>query len=201
MFYLLLIYLGKIELYTRDEIIKNIEIKKNPPVVFFKMSKEKKLVIDYRKKSIQKITIIPTGKCNLDCSYCITKRYRKYVKEKISYKDVCDFIKNYYRKDQKIFVSFTGGGEPTQRMDFIKNVVENLRKQFRFIKFGITTNGVLNQKNLNWLIKNMDAINVSCDGPPEIQDRQRPLKGGGKSSKVVERTIKELVSKRINFKI
>ena len=187
---------------SREEIIKNFEIRENPPAVFLKTGKDKKMILDYRRDSpIQKITVIPTGECNLNCSYCITKKERKYIKEKVSYKDVCNFIKKYCKKNQKIVVNFSGGGEPTKRMDFIKKIVSDLKKYFKFVKFGITTNGVLSRKSLDWLIENMDAINVSCDGPREIQDRQRPLKGGGGSSRIVEKNLKRLVKKRTDFKV
>ena len=51
----------------------------------------------------------------------------------------------------------------------------------------IGTNAILLEKEkIQWLSKNFDLIGISCDGPPDIQDIQRPAPDNNKSSQIVK---------------
>jgi len=49
-----------------------------------------------------------------------------------------------------------------------------------------TTNGQLTGEQAAWLAERFDAIDLSCDGPPEVQDAARPRRDGGRSSERLE---------------
>src|SRR5581483_1217068 len=49
---------------------------------------------------------------------------------------------------------------------------------------------VLNGKVADWVEQNVNMLWISCDGPPEFQDAQRPAVNGKPSSALVERNIK-----------
>jgi uncharacterized protein len=90
-------------------------------------------------------------------------------------------------------------------MPLIKKVVEHVRKLSRSTGKGyllyITTNGVLSRKSLEYLVDNDFTFVISSDGHPDVQDLLRPMKGGGPSSKAVEKTIDFLVSQDVPFKV
>jgi sulfatase maturation enzyme AslB (radical SAM superfamily) len=46
----------------------------------------------------------------------------------------------------------------------------------------------MSEEKARWLAGRFDLVGLSCDGPPEIQNRQRPRWGGGSTARVVERT-------------
>jgi radical SAM protein with 4Fe4S-binding SPASM domain len=52
----------------------------------------------------------------------------------------------------------------------------------------VATNGILTEKKARWLAHRFDLVGLSCDGTPDIQNRQRPLVGGRPGSHILERT-------------
>ncbi|MCD6558035.1 MAG: radical SAM protein, partial [Candidatus Aenigmarchaeota archaeon] len=148
-----------------------------------------------RPKKLSHITIFLTGSCNLRCRYCYARGG-----EKPSFIDL-DFVKaavnQFTDKTKKnITISLHGGGEPTLAIDRIKQIDEFLKSQFDKVQYNIQTNGVMDEKTLDWVLNNIKGITVSIDGPPYIQDKQRPMVGNKPSSPFVEKTIKRLAEER-----
>jgi len=102
-----------------------------------------------------------------------------------------------------IRISFHSGGEPTLEKDLIKKVVFHAKqiKGDRRLNFQIVTNGTSDNKFMDWLINKNFGISISMDGPPSIQDRNRPFFSGNKSSFVVEKNVRNLVNKNYPFTI
>jgi len=75
----------------------------------------------------------------------------------------------------------------------MNKIIAYLKKRKIKAEFNAQTNGVISNHIRKWILKNMKSIAVSCDGPPEIQNFQRPLKNGEKSSPFVEETIRFLI--------
>ena len=190
-----------IALIPKSEIddSKNYEsLKKNG---FF----ESKISAGTTESDVTLVTLITTSDCNLRCKYCFANSGEKSIimDEKIAYASVRHAIRN--ADGRKLTVAFFGG-EPTLTQRLIKNVVEFTNKSIKGsnvkgAEFSITTNGVVSESFLDYMIENKFQITLSVDGLPKIQDYQRPLKNGGKSSESVERTIKKLVENKANFKI
>jgi sulfatase maturation enzyme AslB (radical SAM superfamily) len=108
-------------------------------------------------------------------------------------------------KDRDLLISFFGG-EPSLTPALIKKVVAYAKQsivgtEVKRVRFNITTNGVMSQSFLNFLIDNDFFLTVSMDGLPVVQNLQRPLKGGFDSSPILERTIKTLVARNHEFMI
>jgi radical SAM protein with 4Fe4S-binding SPASM domain len=99
-------------------------------------------------------------------------------------------------KQKPFHLVLHGGGEPAIHWELAGRLVEGTRRvagETGVSWYGfIATNGVLAQERARWLARNFDQVELSCDGPPDIQDRQRPLAGGGPSSPHVERTAHAL---------
>jgi sulfatase maturation enzyme AslB (radical SAM superfamily) len=58
----------------------------------------------------------------------------------------------------------------------------------------LSTNGVMPESDAVWLARQFSRVSLSCDGPPDIQDRQRPLRGGAASSAAVAATARVLLA-------
>lgn len=146
------------------------------------------------------VTIFNTSDCGLKCVYCYGNAGQnvKLIDCKTAYAAV-DFVitNNIKHKSTKpIHIGFHGGGEPLYGKGFaiVKKVVKYAKAQCQKSGlncfFSVASNGVLSKTQLDWIIKNINNITISIDGPPEIQDQQRPLKNGRASSAFVVKTIK-----------
>jgi len=107
-------------------------------------------------------------------------------------------------KRKNIKVSFFGG-EPTLNFEVIKEVVTEVKKLAYIMNKGysfyITTNGLMPQRKLEFLIDNDFTFVISSDGAPEFQDFLRPTCKGNASSDLVDQTIISLAEKKIPFQI
>ncbi|MCD6215494.1 MAG: radical SAM protein, partial [Candidatus Aenigmarchaeota archaeon] len=140
------------------------------------------------------LVIVLTEKCNLKCPYCRasggegTKKLNfNFIKKAIDY-----FIEKGYDKPY-IRVNFYAKGEPTTEFNLMKTTYKYLQSKTDKIKSSIFTNGVFSKKIAKWLSKNIDMIDMSVDGYPKIQNKQRPLKNGNASSPIVEKNIKYFI--------
>ncbi|MBU4482369.1 radical SAM protein, partial [Candidatus Parcubacteria bacterium] len=153
------------------------------------------------------LTLLLTRECNLDCIYCYASLEQRQKSEDSMTKDLAlasvDWFVNQL-KSNNIRVTFHGGGEPTLKKKLIKDVVQYTEsiKGNKKTRYLITTNGTTTRDFWDWMIENRVNISVSMDGPPDIQDRNRPfaITGFG-SSKIVERNIKYLIAKNYPFSI
>ena len=152
----------------------------------------------HRDLSHNTIYLHTTMNCNMNCKYCsVCGGDMNYRMNLGLFKKTIDYFISLF--NDKISFEFGTLGESTFDFKILKKGVHYIKKKNSDIKIGITTNGIFNEKICNWLIKNFDIIRISIDGPPEIQDKQRPLKNGKASSPYVERTIKRLIEKNKGF--
>ncbi|MFH1711251.1 MAG: radical SAM protein [Nanoarchaeota archaeon] len=168
--------------------------------------------IEVRKHTIyapDSVTLMPTYDCNLRCTYCYARGGEDVLPDMIFgiAKSAIDFvIKNAKACPKKqVHLGFHGGGEPfypramplvMQATAYFKSMAS---KSGLKASTSVATNGTLNGGDLEWVIKNFTQINVSIDGPEDIQNRQRPMKGGGKSYDLVLKTIKELEMSKCKY--
>jgi radical SAM protein with 4Fe4S-binding SPASM domain len=151
------------------------------------------------------ITFSVSDKCNLNCIYCFTgEKAGKVASFSAAKIALIDFFSRPDTPDNPT-VAFFGSGEPFENFNFIKSVV-NLSKQIGGEKnisprFLATTNGVFSSEKLAFAIENKIYLSVSVDGPPEIQDKQRPLLDGSGSSSAVMGTIGAFVESKSDFHI
>jgi len=156
------------------------------------------------------VTLFPTSDCGLRCVYCYASAgmTAKVMEFSVAKAAVDLIIKNALMLSKKtVSVSFHGGGEPLygESGSLVRDIVTYAKDaaSSRGIKvsFSCATNGVLSVDQLVWARDNINRLNLSVDGPPEIQDAQRPLKTGDKSSVHVERTLAFLEENEMNYGI
>jgi len=150
------------------------------------------------------LTLIVTNDCNLRCKYCFARGGENRDYMTVDTAQV--IVDNVFHKTERdnIKVSFFGG-EPTLNMQLIKAVVQHVSQLAPALgkgySFYITTNGVVSERTLSYLIEHEFTFVVSSDGPPRIQDFLRPGINAVPSSARVARTITTLKRHRIPFKV
>ena len=141
------------------------------------------------------LTLYMNNECNLDCVYCHTAPSTtptvRLEPEPITAAALM-VAQSCRQKGCPLYAVFHGGGEPTLHRERVDEAMARLEtialkhdvQLFRYV----ATNGIMSESKARWLAHCFDLVGLSCDGPADIQDRQRPLVGGGSSSKIVERT-------------
>jgi len=141
-----------------------------------------------------------TSKCNLECSYCFggSKERKGMVSSWTIVKNAIDYIA---QQNKPIIVSYDSVGEQMSDFKAFKRTLDYIKKKLKIKKIIVSVNGTGDPNLYLQVVDKFDVFQVSFDGLPEIQDKQRALKGGGKSSVLVEKTIKKLVENNKQFKV
>lgn len=147
---------------------------------------------------IMKITLAITQRCNLACNYCYIKKNNSVMSLNTAAK-IIDFVFQDAREDEKIEIGFFGG-EPLLEIDLIKKITEQIRAHKSYDKnriiLSVTTNGTIYSEDLSQFLADRNIIlNISCDGPPKVQDASRHFPDGSGSSRIVEKNIMEALKK------
>lgn len=100
------------------------------------------------------------------------------------------------RRGVPMTLALHGGGEPLLDLADAKRVLAIVREAAAGIgvplRTYVATGGVIPAETVRWAAREFDLIGLSCDGPPDIQDVQRPTRTGSGTSAVVERTAEVL---------
>lgn len=136
------------------------------------------------------ICFLPTNDCGLGCKYCFSGAQPKKfgaIPWEIA-KAAVDLgarnaVLNRMRSGHgELCVRFFGGGEPTEYWESFTSIVEYARECGRKsnvdVLIATITNGQVDEDRFEWFRNNIDEITVSMDGPPDIQNAQRPTAEG-----------------------
>ena len=144
------------------------------------------------------LTLYSTLDCNLNCSYCFAKTAHaegvRLSRELIT-AAAREVAANCREKDEPFTAVFHGGGEPSldpRVVDLFEALQRICREEKVSFRSYIATNGIMDPEKARWIAAHFDKVGISIDGWPEIQDRQRPLRHGGASFRILERTIKNI---------
>lgn len=145
------------------------------------------------------LTLYMNNECNLRCVYCYsepscTPAARLEMEAIAAAAEVV--AENCRRQGRPLYGVFHGGGEPTLHRARVEQALALLEAAafahnvplFRYV----ATNGVMSEKKAIWLARHFDLIGLSCDGPPDVQNRQRPRRDGRATAHLVERTARIL---------
>lgn len=155
-----------------------------------------------------------TNNCQLRCRYCIngsedgcnTKNSMSDIKALIDL-----LIKNIkirsivLKQGEPLTMFFTGAGEPTYDWNLFKETVCYLHNMCEEngieCSTSLTTNGVLDDEQIQFIAENISNVMVSFDGLPDIQDRNRPFADGTSSSTYVLHTLYEFDRLKVQYSI
>lgn len=157
--------------------------------------------------------VMPTYNCNLHCKYCAyssgENKYNIDVNLNAAKIFLEDMIKrkayeSFATQDAKpLHIDFTGGGEPTYNWNLFCNIVffakYTCAKYDVAYTIGMTTNGVLSDEQLDFIINNFNKVMISYDGLPSIQEQNRNQQE--KITKVIENSISKLASSEVELMI
>jgi sulfatase maturation enzyme AslB (radical SAM superfamily) len=138
------------------------------------------------------LTVFSGGGCRLNCRYCYGGGFPVHDTP-FTTPALLDALREVATNclEQKIDVTmvFHGTNEPLLYHEEIKNLIQ-LAKELvtgtgQKLRLACTTSGVAPRYVLEWASATFDHITLSWDGPPKIQDYNRPLKKGGKTSEIV----------------
>jgi len=168
------------------------------------------------KKSLvntQQITFELTEGCNLRCGYCgygeLYGDYGDRSNKNLPWEyieSVINFLKKFWESDEypsfqkKIAIGFYGG-EPLLKMDLIEKIVAFLEKtenSYLSFSYHITTNGVLLDRYMNFLVEKDMNISISLDGN-ELNNEYRITKSGKSSHQQIVKNIDELKARYSDF--
>ena len=143
------------------------------------------------------VTLFPTSRCNLRCRYCYANGgdHPADMPWEIARAAIDLVARNAgLLGSPKFAVGFHGGGEPLLAWHLVRQCVEHAQRaaEDRGLKaeFFAATNGLLQPGQMEFVARYFTTVNVSLDGPPDIQDRNRPRADGGGSYAGVEKTLR-----------
>jgi len=165
--------------------------------------------VQHNFQSLPQLVFEVTDRCNLNCKYCAySEFYRRhdtregknfsFTRAKLVIDYLYDLWKDNYSEgsNRELIISFYGG-EPLMNVPFIKQVVEyleGLEKIGLTYTYSMTTNAILLNRYMDYLVENDFRLLISLDGDKFAQS-YRIDHSGKNSFERVFRNIKLLQEK------
>ena len=163
--------------------------------------------------SILRAAVIPTFRCNLNCSYCYTSEIRSNHSMDLN-RDTARSLIAFIRKRaeapsvKELVLDITGGGEPLVCANSISYLLEELRVTAGSCDLAIRVNVVSNGTLITRaLLDDLAAtgltvgFQITLDGPREVHDTRRIRFDGGGTYAAVVRAIRLLQENSFPFVI
>jgi len=152
----------------------------------------------------QQITFFVTSKCNLNCYYCYIPKMKVSVRDQvINIGFARAGLQDFFATNTSRTIRFFSAGEATQafgRMVEIWDIAHQMAGPA--LRTELETNGYFSGEVAEWIENNVNILWISCDGPPEIQDAQRPLLDNYPTSGIVLDNVRRYAKcKNIQFGI
>jgi len=126
--------------------------------------------IGYYSPGPEAVMLYLTERCNLNCKVCFLKHIKIDYKE-LEVWDWIRLIDEVAQYNPRISIS---GGEPLL-YNGIDEILDYLHR--KGLSTTLTTNGTLIDRHLLSILKNIERLKISIDGPEEIHDKLRGIKG------------------------
>ncbi|MDU1003445.1 radical SAM protein [Clostridium butyricum] len=131
-------------------------------------------------RKIKEISFAITNRCNLKCSHCIVDASYGKQLDKYDTKTICKFLDKIIKVNPQSIV--LTGGEPLIRSDFLI-ILKHVRDNYHG-NITLMTNGtLLNETNINKIIRLVTNIDISIDGADE--ESCSIVRGAGVFHKVI----------------
>ena len=140
------------------------------------------------------VTLFLTTGCNLRCTYCYASggdAPLKHMGMEVARRGIDFVASNAARRETgRVKIAYHGGGEPTLNWSVLKGSFEYARRRASAMGLGVyastATNGVLSDRQIDWIVANLNGATVSFDGLPQVHDKHRlTASGKGYSARVM----------------
>lgn len=141
----------------------------------------------------QMISFFLTTQCNLNCIYCYNVEERKKMTERTLPLEIAKAgIDYFFKTNTSRHIRFYGPGEPTQEFILLKQITEYAKSVSNGVTVEIQTNGVFGSTVREWILDNANIVWMSFDGPPDVQNYNRPIGGKFPSAPIIEENVQWL---------
>ncbi|MCX6581145.1 MAG: radical SAM peptide maturase [Candidatus Aminicenantes bacterium] len=170
--------------------------------------------------NLKQVILEVTDACNLECAYCgYGKFYQDYDRRENKFMDpeaakaMVDYILELadsplnYSHQRGISIGFYGG-EPLLNFPFIKEMVDyvgHLKPRHNYFTFSMTTNGLLLERYMDFLVEHKFNLLVSLDGD-EHSNSYRVCKDGSpayphimRNARALSEMYPDYFKKNVNF--
>lgn len=158
------------------------------------------------------IGICITYSCNLRCNYCGYSSEAN-LSTPVDMDTIETFLNEVVKRylvskklkkvNAPLILFLSGGGEPTYEWNQLKEIIfyfEHLCKSHSIKSYiNLTTNGLLNDTQIDFLAQHVQEIMVSYDGLPNLQNNNRPSAYGKPTNIIVENTIMKFSTKNLKL--
>ena len=155
------------------------------------------------------VSLFLTTACNLRCTYCYASAgdtISESMPIDVAMRGIDFIIGNALaQKAEQIEINYHGGGEPTVHWSVLTRSLAYARKKAEAqglkVSASSATNGMLNDRQIDWIIANLQGVSLSFDGLPEVQDKHRIRPSGRGSSSRVIHTLRRFDEAGFNYGI
>jgi uncharacterized protein len=160
-----------------------------------------------RKSKFFHLALGLTKNCTLACLYCHADAG---IREDMSPEILTNAIQHAFdtcrRNSLKgINISFAVGGEPTTNWGLFTSCIREIKEsevQYGIpVHLSITTNGYYGIRKRQFLVKFLNSVLLSLDGPPDIQNLHRPSRNGAGSYQLARESGSFFVKNMKSFAI
>lgn len=156
-------------------------------------------------KRTASLTFSVSDACGMDCVYCFTGENGTANADFSKAKKAIDNFFGDKKIPDRPTIAFFGSGEPFENFHFVRDVVLYVKERVSNTNikplFLATTNCMFGEEVLAFILEHKLYISASVDGPPKVQNFQRPLLGGGESSGTVMKNVKKLIDSNLDFHV
>ncbi|MDR1407863.1 MAG: radical SAM protein [Tannerella sp.] len=144
------------------------------------------------------VSLFLTTACNLRCTYCYASAgdtVRESMSMDVARRGIDFVVANAVRqKSPAVELNYHGGGEPTVNWRTLTCSFNHARRRTQDAGLDLhastATNGMLTDRQIDWITAHLQGASLSCDGMPEAQDRHRVRPSGRGSSARVMHTLR-----------
>lgn len=154
--------------------------------------------------STNKIELYLAASCNLKCRYCYAQDQGALGRAKLMPRDVAraaiDLLFRRAGDAKSVEVTFLGGEPLLNKSVFhwaVDHTCDRATRTGKKASFSLTTNATLLDDAVIGQIKRHNfGLMISLDGPPDVQNANRPFQGGAPSFECAAANIRKLAQRR-----
>lgn len=142
--------------------------------------------------------LIPTRGCTMACPYCdfAATPGSPAMAEATAWRAIDHYLALVHRAGAREARLHYFGGEPFHAPTLVRAATAHARAEAerRGITLHVeaTSNGLYGPGLREWIARNLDAVVLSLDGPPDVLERHRPGRGGRNVADVLVRSARRL---------